>query len=81
MIFLESLMHGDAFFSPDDSDYERHSILRIKKSFRGTQVRYTQMTQIYTYNEKDEEGFFCGGLCDWLTQILVNPASPHWGLL
>ena len=51
-------MHGDAFFSPDDSDYERHSILRIKKSFRGTQVRYTQMTQIYTYNEKDEEGFF-----------------------
>ena len=51
-------MHGDAFFSPDDSVNERHSILRIKKSFRGTQVRYTQMTQIYTYNEKDEEGFF-----------------------
>ena len=31
-------MHGDAFFSPDDSNDDKHSILRIKKSFRGTQV-------------------------------------------
>ena len=35
-------MHGDAFFSPDDSNNDRHSILRIKKSFRGTQVLTTK---------------------------------------